>query len=173
MSVVILLTIVCAITYTFEIVFGLAGTIMMLVVMGLVLDYKTLVIYSILPQILVATIGLTRSPKTVEIKFLSGMIAFAFTGAIIGLYLFYSFSIDVFRILLVGMVTVSGLYLITASGKIRLGPVMMRALDTVAGTSQALFGISGPIAMTRLMATFSPGSDHCVLVLQSPASKGE
>lgn len=154
MSIIVLLTIVCAITYTFEIIFGLAGTIMMLIVMGIVLDYKTLVIYSILPQILVGVIGLTRSPKTVDIKFLAGMVTFASVGALLGIYLFYSFSTEVFRVLLAGMITISGIYLITASGKIRFNKVMTRTLDAVAGTSQALFGISGPIAMARLMGTF-------------------
>lgn len=154
MSVVILLTLVCAVTYTFEIVFGLAGTIMMLVVMGLLLDYKTLVIYSVLPQILVATIGLARSPKTVDIKVLAGMVAFASVGALLGLYLFYYFSLEVFRTLLAIMITLFGIHLISSSGKLRLSPVFARTLDTVAGTSQALFGISGPIAMTRLMGTF-------------------
>jgi uncharacterized membrane protein YfcA len=33
-------------------------------------------------------------------------------------------------------------------------PVLARALDSLAGFSAALFGISGPITMTRLMATF-------------------
>ena len=49
-----LLTLVCVVTYTFEIVFGIAGTIMMLALMSFFYDARTLVIYSVLPQILVA-----------------------------------------------------------------------------------------------------------------------
>jgi hypothetical protein len=37
------LTVVCILTYTFEIIFGLAGTIMMLMVMTFFFDTKTLV----------------------------------------------------------------------------------------------------------------------------------
>ena len=72
-----LLTLVCVITYTIEITFGLAGTILMLMVLSFVFDTKTLVIYSILPQILVGSIGLIRSPKTVQPRVLAGMLAFA------------------------------------------------------------------------------------------------
>ena len=62
----ILLTLVCIFTYTFEIVFGLAGTILLLTLLTWLYDAKTLVIYSTLPQILVGTIGLARSPRTVR-----------------------------------------------------------------------------------------------------------
>ena len=63
-----LLTLVCVLTYTFEIVFGLAGTILMLPLPLLSHLYppKTLVIYSVVPQILVAAIGLVRSPKKAD-----------------------------------------------------------------------------------------------------------
>ena len=66
MPLILILTIVCVVTYTFEITFGLAGTILMVVVMSHFYDTQTLVIYSILPQILVGTIGLIRSPKNVS-----------------------------------------------------------------------------------------------------------
>ena len=85
----IILTLVCALTYSFEIVFGLAGTILMLPVLSFFFDTKTLVIYSILPQILVAVIGLARSPRTVKLEFLAKMLLFATLGALAGLYLFY------------------------------------------------------------------------------------
>ncbi|HLC44507.1 MAG TPA: hypothetical protein VJK50_01555, partial [Patescibacteria group bacterium] len=62
MSALITLTLICTLTYTFEIVFGLAGTILMLPLLSFLYDAKTLVIYSVLPQILVAVIGLVRSP---------------------------------------------------------------------------------------------------------------
>lgn len=155
MTTLLLLTFVCSITFTFEIIFGLAGTIMMLMVMTLFLDAKTLVIYSILPQILTASIGLIRSEKTVESAFLLKMLLFASSGSIIGLILFYRFSTQTFYFLLASAISVFGLFLVLSPHVIRLNPFTQRSLDVVAGVSQALFGISGPIAMTRLIGTFS------------------
>jgi uncharacterized membrane protein YfcA len=148
------LTLVCALTYTFEIVFGLAGTILMLPLLSFLYNAKTLVIYSVLPQILVAAIGLFRSPKTVDRQFMVGMLAYAGMGAISGFALFYYFSAGVFQILLASAITAAGLFLVIAPHRIRFRPKGMRVLDTLAGASQALFGVSGPIAMTRLLATF-------------------
>lgn len=149
-----LLTIVCMAAYSFEIVFGLAGTIMMLMIMNHFIDPKTLVIYSVLPQILVAVIGLARSPKTVQWRFLAGMLGAAALGSAAGLTIFYHLSAQLFQFLLATAVTVFGAYLVFAPGRLRLGPIGLRALDALAGVSQALFGISGPIAMTRLLSSF-------------------
>jgi uncharacterized membrane protein YfcA len=154
MLALIILTIVCVLTYSFEIVFGLAGTILMLPLLSFFYDTKTLVIYSVLPQILVAAIGLMRSPKKVNARFLAGMLGFAGLGAIAGFVLFYSFSASVFQLLLASAITATGLFLVMAPQRARFGPKGMRIMDTLAGTSQALFGISGPIVMTRLLATF-------------------
>jgi len=154
MLALIALTVVCILTYTFEIVFGLAGTVIMLTVLTLLYDAKTLVIYSVLPQILVAAIGLVRSPRTVRLEFLAGMLGFAVLGGAAGLYFFYQVPLHVFKLLLAATISLSGLFLVMAPSGIRLAPPVARALDTLAGASQALFGISGPIAMTRLMATF-------------------
>ena len=154
MSALIILTLVCILTYSFEIIFGLAGTIMMLPLLSFIYDAKTLVIYSVLPQILAATIGLVRSPKTVSLKFLANMVLFAALGSVVGLYLFYYFSMGLFHVLLASAITVFGLYLVIAPKKLKLNNVTARLLDTLAGVSQALFGISGPIAMTRLLGTF-------------------
>ncbi len=151
----VILTVVCALTYSFEIVFGLAGTIMMLPLMALIYDTKTLVIYSVLPQILVGAIGLARSPRTVRMSFLAGMVAFAALGAIAGFFLFYRIPLRVFHYLLAGAITLAGIYLLLAPRHVRFHPVTGRVLDTLAGMSQALFGISGPIAMTRLLGTFN------------------
>ena len=148
-----ILTIVCALTYTFEIVFGLAGTILMLPLLSFLYDTKTLVIYSVLPQILVAVIGLARSPKKVDKQFMAGMLFFAGLGAIAGFALFYYFSASVFHLLLASAITAVGLFLVIAPQRAKFNSAGMRVLDTLAGTSQALFGISGPIAMTRLLAT--------------------
>jgi len=142
------------VTYAFEIAFGLAGTIMMLFVMTFFMSAKTLVIYSVLPQIIVATIALVRSPDTVDINFLFKMLLFAAFGSVLGFYLFYSTSVEVFQYLLAGMITLSGAYMIFSKSRIKLTPVISRVLDTASGTSMAMFGISGPIAMTRLLATF-------------------
>ncbi|GAB4506995.1 MAG: hypothetical protein Tsb0026_00520 [Sulfuricaulis sp.] len=154
MSALIILTLVCALTYTFEIVFGLAGTILMLPLLSFLYDTKTLVIYSVLPQILVAVIGLARSPKKVDKKFLLGMLVFAFMGAIVGFTLFYNVSSGTFQMLLAAAITVAGLFLVVVPHRAKFNPAGMRIMDTLAGTSQALFGISGPIAMTRLLATY-------------------
>lgn len=150
-----LLTLVCVITYIVEITFGLAGTILMLMVLSFVFDTKTLVIYSILPQILVGVIGLWRSPNTVNPSYLAKMLAFAAAGSALGLFLFYRFSSDMFQILLASAISIFGLYLVLAPGVLRIHPALARVLDTVAGASQALFGVSGPIAMTRLLGSFS------------------
>jgi uncharacterized membrane protein YfcA len=145
---------VCILTYSFEIVFGLAGTILMLMVMSLMYDTKTLVIFSVLPQILVGTIGLMRSPRNVSLRVLSAMLGFAALGGFAGLYLFYQFSGALFHYLLASAISLFGLYMVLAPGRLRLNRAGERALDVLAGGSQALFGISGPIAMTRMLATF-------------------
>lgn len=153
MTALALLIVVCVITYTVEIVFGLAGTILMLAIMSLVYDSKTLVIYSILPQILVGGIGLARSPRTVDWRVLAGMLGFAVVGSALGLYLFYAAPTAAFEVALAIAITVFGAYLVLMPDRLRLGVASARALDTLAGVSQALFGISGPIAMTRLLGT--------------------
>jgi hypothetical protein len=154
MLAIVLLTLVCILTYTFEIVFALAGTILMLPLLSFLYDTRTLVVYSVLPQILVAVIGLMRSPKQVNRRFMTGMLSFAGLGAVAGFALFYYFSASVFQMLLASAITAAGLFLVVAPHRARFGPVGLRVLDTLAGTSQTLFGISGPIAMTRLLATF-------------------
>jgi uncharacterized membrane protein YfcA len=154
MTALVLLTLVAALTYTFEIVFGLAGTILMLTALTWLYDAKTLVVYSTLPQVLVGTIGLMRSPRTVRWPVLAGMLGFAAAGGVLGLALFYRFDATLFQRLLAAVITGFGAWLVLAPGRVALSPVQARGLDTLAGMSQALFGISGPVAMTRLMATF-------------------
>ena len=154
-SPLLLLIVVCMVTYSFEIVFGLAGTIMMITVMVYFFDAKTLVVYSILPQILVGSIGILRSPKTVKINFLLKMLGFASVGAFAGLGMFYYLSTSIFQILLAAVVTLFGLFLVVTPERMKINPLTGRMLDVLAGASQALFGISGPVAMTRLMATFN------------------
>jgi uncharacterized membrane protein YfcA len=151
----LLLTITCCITYTFEIVFGLAGTVLLLTALTWLYDAKTLVIFSTLPQILVATIGLARSPRTVRLPVIAGMLGFAALGGVVGLYLFYRAPLGVFQVLLASMITLSGLWLVLAPGKQKFSSPVARSLDALGGASQALFGISGPITMTRMLATFS------------------
>lgn len=154
MEIILLLTAVCAVTYTFEIVFGLAGTIIMLMVMTFFLDAKLLVIYSVLPQLLVAVIGLVRSPRTVDLKEWLLMIGFALTGGIIGITIFYHFPSDAFRYLLASVITVTGVYLLISPTQLVIGSRLGRGLDFLGGMSQGLVGISGPIVMTRLLGTY-------------------
>jgi uncharacterized membrane protein YfcA len=148
------LTLVCTVTYSFEIVFGLAGTVLMLPLLSFFYDAKTLVVYSVLPQALVASIGLLRSPRTVEARVILPILATAAVGMAAGLWLFYAVSLDLFRMLLAAAITAVGVYLIIAPHRLRLPSPFARTLDFLAGLSQGLFGISGPIAMTRLLATF-------------------
>jgi uncharacterized membrane protein YfcA len=150
----ILLTLVCIFTYTFEIVFGLAGTILLLTLLTWLYDAKSLVVYSTLPQILVGSIGLARSPRTVQWPALAAMLGFAALGGAAGLYFFYRAPAGLFQLMLAAVISLFGLWLVLAPGRLRLTPASARVLDTLAGVSQALFGISGPVAMTRLLATY-------------------
>lgn len=150
-----LLTLTCMLTYSFEIVFGLAGTIMMFFIMSFFIPEKTLVIYSTLPQIVVATIGLSRSRGLVEMQMLFSILLYAAVGAIVGYLLFQQFSVNQFHYTLSLAIIAAGIYLVFAPKIIRIKPVIARILDFFAGMAQMLFGISGPIAMTRLMATFN------------------
>jgi len=154
MEIIFLLTAVCAVTYTFEIVFGLAGTILMLMVMTFFLDAKLLVVYSVLPQLLVAFIGLYRSPRTVELREWLMMISFALAGGIVGITVFYHFPSDTFRYLLASVITLTGIYLVMSPKRLEIGPRLGRGLDLLGGMSQGLVGISGPIVMTRLLGTY-------------------
>ncbi len=154
MELIALLTFVCVLTYTFEIVFGLAGTVMMLVIMTFFMDAKTLVVFSVLPQILVAVIGLWRAPRNVHPHELGRMIAFATIGGIAGLFLFSKFPPEFFRSLLAFAITGFGLFLVITPHRLRMPAPMLRVMDTLAGAAQTLFGISGPITMTRLLATY-------------------
>jgi uncharacterized membrane protein YfcA len=149
-----ILVIVCVLTYSFEIVYGLAGTIIMVTVLSAIYDAKTLVIYSVLPQILVGTIGLWRSPRTVDVRVLGSMLVFAVIGALTGLVIFYRFPEHLFRHVLAGAITLFGILLVARPHPVALSPLAARSLDVLAGASQALFGISGPVAMARLMATW-------------------
>jgi len=154
MELIALLTFVCVLTYTFEIVFGLAGTVLMLVTMTFFMDAKTLVVYSVLPQILVAVIGLWRAPRNVQPRELAGMIAFASLGGIAGLILFNQFSPEAFSTLLAFAITGFGLFLVVTPHRIRMPAPLLRVMDTLAGMAQTLFGISSPFTMTRLLATY-------------------
>ena len=150
----IILVIVCAITYSVEIVFGLGGTILMLPLLTWFFDAKTLVIYSVVPQIMVASIGLYRSPRTVDRRFLCGMLLFAALGTVAGIAAFAQVSGAQFKVLLGFAVLAAGVYLTAVPGVFRISPAMGRVLDVAAGFSQGFFGISGPISMTRLLGTF-------------------
>ncbi len=129
---------------------------MLLTALTWLYDAKTLVIYSAMPQILVASIGLLRSPRTVRLDVLASMLVFAGMGGLAGLYLFYQFPLPLFQMLLAATITLFGVYLVVSPNRFRAyAPCWPGLLDTLAGFSAALFGISGPVTMTRLMATFS------------------
>ena len=147
-----LLVAVCALTYSFEIVFGLAGTILMLPVLGFVFDSKTLVVYSLLPQLLVAGIALLRSHRKLDLKLLISMLGMAALGSILGGLCFSWIPLPVFRRMLAAVIMSAGIFLIV-SPRFQLGKIGTRVLDFSAGVSHALFGISGPIVMTRLLGS--------------------
>lgn len=153
MPTIIYLTAVAMVTYSFEIVFGLGGTMLLLPIMRVFFDAKTLVMYSAMPQILVGSIGLARSRVKVDARFLTPMLAYAAAGAAIGTLIFYRLPQGLFQRLLGTMVIFAGASLVTGSTRSRIGRRGAHVLDTLAGASQALFGISGPIAMLRLLGT--------------------
>jgi uncharacterized membrane protein YfcA len=153
MGLMIFLIIVCSLTYSFEIIFGLAGTIIMMPILGFVFESKTLVIYSLLPQMLVTTIALSKSYRKVNIKEWAVMLVSATIGAIAGSWLFTSIPNDIFKRMLAVIITLSGIYMVISPGY-KAGKNARRVMDFIAGLSHSLFGISGPIVMTRLMGTF-------------------
>lgn len=148
-----LLTLICCLTYSFEIVFGLAGTIIMLPVLSFFFSSKTLVIYSLLPQVIVTIIALHRSYNKISFKTFFIMICFATTGGLTGGYLFQNIPHSMFEIILAVIISLAGIFLII-SPNFKLNKTVQKILDAFAGLSHALFGISGPIVMTRLMCTF-------------------
>lgn len=141
-------------TYTFEIVYGLAGTILMLFIMSFFFDIKILVVYSTLPQILVAAIGLWRSPRTVALPALAHMLIFALLGSLVGMYLFNLFSTRLFHYMLAATISLFGIYLVLTPKIHALRRPWLHTLDFIGGISQQLFGLSGPVAMTRIMSTW-------------------
>jgi uncharacterized membrane protein YfcA len=154
MTALLILALVCALTYGIEIVYGLAGTILMLPVMGFWFPEKTLVIYSVMPQILVATIGLMYSPRVVDLRYLAGMVLVATAGLLFGMWTFFLLDDAIYRRLMALMFLATGAWLLRAPHGFRLRPAMARTLDLLGGVSQGLFGISGPIMMTRLLGSF-------------------
>jgi len=145
---------VCAVTYSFEIVFGLAGTVLMLPILGFFFDSKTLVVYSLLPQLLVASIALAHSHRKLDVKLLVSMLGLAAVGSILGGFFFAHIPLPIFRRILAVVIMLAGIFLIVTP-HFRLGGVGRRILDFAAGISHALFGISGPIVMTRLLGTLT------------------
>lgn len=149
----LVLVIVCSLTYSFEIIFGLAGTIMMLPVLGFFFESKTLVIYSILPQLLVGGIALLKSFDKLNIKALVTILAPAAAGGILGGYFFINIPLDIFKYLLSAIIIMAGIFMIITPA-ITIGKPLRHIMDFSAGLCHVLFSISGPIVMTRLLATF-------------------
>lgn len=148
-----LLIFICALTYSFEIVFGLAGTIMMMPIMGFFMGSKTLVVYSLLPQILTTTIALSRSYKKTNIQVFLSMFAMAAVGGLIGGYFFVRIPHEIFQRLLATVIVLAGIFLVI-SPNFKINKTGNRILDFLAGLSHSFFGISGPFVMTRLLGTF-------------------
>lgn len=151
----IILTLVCAVTYAIEIVFGLGGTVLMVPLLRWWFPEKTLIMFSVLPQIMVALIGLVASPWVIEWRFLLRVLAFASAGAVLGLVVFLNISGQQFALWLALVLIAAGAYLFYRPHVVRLSRNAGYMLDISAGFSQGLFGISGPISMTRFLGTFS------------------
>lgn len=153
MELMIFLIVICSITYSFEIIFGLAGTIIMVPILGFTFESKTLVIYSLLPQMMVAAIALGRSHRKVNVKEWAVMMLPAAIGAIAGSLLFGYIPNEIFKRMLAVIIILSGVYMVL-SPSIKVGRKSRSVMDLFAGLSHSLFSISGPIVMTRLLATF-------------------
>lgn len=153
MGLMIFLIITCSLTYSFEIIFGLAGTIMMMPILGFAFESKTLVIYSLLPQMMVTAIALIKSYRKINLKEWTLILVSATVGAIAGSYLFGYIPNNIFKRMLAIIIILSGIYLVI-SPEFKAGKKGRRIMDLFAGFSHSLFGISGPIVMTRLLGTF-------------------
>ena len=151
----VLLIVVCSITYSLEVVFGLAGTVIMIAILNFAFPSKTLVIYSLLPQILVGSTVLLKSFGTGQFSKIEliKMLSSALAGAIVGSYLFALVPNQLFTQVLSVVIIIVGIYLVV-SPSFNIHKRFRLILDLSAGISHALFGISGPIVMTRLMGTF-------------------
>lgn len=140
--------------YSFEMIYGFAGTILMLPLLSFIFPTKSLVIFSLLPSFIIFTIAALKSPKVIDLKFFAKILFFALIGGIAGIFLFKNLSSFAFDMSIALVIIVMGFYQTFLAKRFVLHPVALRFLDTFAGLSQALFGISGPIIMTRLLATF-------------------
>ncbi len=147
------LVVVSCCTYSFEIMFGLAGTILLLPLLSPFFEVKDLIVYSVLPQILVATIALFNSPKVIDWKFFVRMVAAGFAGALVGFFFFQNLPKQNFQLLLAVFITAAGIYSLAFPRGFRLKSYLFPLFDIFSGFSHALFGISGPIVMTRLMSS--------------------
>lgn len=154
-ALVIAITITSILAFSFEIVFGIAGTILLIMILGFFIDVRLLVVYSLMPQLLVEVIALGRSPKNIDLKVLSAMLAYGAIGALAGAIAFNILPHDYFKYALSTMITFFGVLLIMTPGKLKLPVAIQRLLDVLAGMSQTLFGMCGPLVMTRLLSTFT------------------
>lgn len=149
-----ILSVVVSLVYCFEIVYGLAGTVILIPIMSFFFPTKVLVVYSILPQMAAFLMAIISSPKVLNFRFLLKMLFYAFLGAAAGLYLFSNLSDSVFELMLASLITLCGLYLVFIPSGLKLNSFWKRLFDMLAGFSHVLFGISGPIVMTRMLSTF-------------------
>lgn len=148
-----ILIFVCSITYSIQMIFGIGGTILMIPALSFFFDVKTLIIYSILPQILVAGIALIKSHKQIDRKELLRMFIVVSCGVIIGSIFFKKIPYSYYHILLALIIITAGLFMIF-SPEFKIGKKRKWLLDFLSGFFHSVFAISGPIIMTRLMATY-------------------
>ena len=83
------------------------------------------------------------------------MLMFAFIGMLVGMLIFHYLNERLFELLLAIFITACGVYIVTSHDNPRFKKSTLHSLDFTAGMSQQMFGISGPIAMTRIIGSHS------------------
>lgn len=147
-----LLTLICCVTFSFEIVFGLAGTVLMMPVATLLYDPKTLVVFSLLPQLTTSSVALATSHRQVDWKSVLQMVLFASVGALIGVWVFQIISSELLKKILGLSIAGAGVFMLI-SPRLKLSLTFQKLLDVSAGFFHAMIGISGPIVATRLVGS--------------------
>lgn len=147
------LIILCCLTYSFEIVFGLAGTVLVMPLASSLYDVKLVIVYLLLPQLLTGSLVVLPGFKTMQWKKFFEIFLFASFGAVFGVVFFKVLDQSILKLILASVIVACGVFTLS-SKSFSLSPVLQRIFDVVAGFFNALCGISGPIIATRMLGTF-------------------
>lgn len=154
MTTIVILTLAACAAYSFEVVFGLAGTVLLIAGLGFYVDPRFLVVYSLMPQVSGQLIALVATPIRLDRKVLLQFGFSASLGAALGFWLFGELVGAAFMYVLAGVIIASGVFMVLSPSNIRLYLPMKLGLDFISGVGGVLYGISGPTVATRMMATF-------------------